>query len=82
MSALYLARGAQAVIVAFLAASAIVLADDNDMFDEQDAMASTAQTIREVGSGELPIDFGDFGDIKDSASRIADSFDEVARALD
>ncbi len=82
MRAVYLTRGAHLVMATFLAASAIVMADDRGMFGEQQTLASTAETIREVGAGELPIGFDDLGDIKDGAARIADAFDEVGRALE
>ncbi len=81
MSFIHFARGVHFLTAFFIAASAIVLVDDSGVFGEHAALASTAEAIRGVGSGELAGGLKEFGDIKDGASRIADSFSEVARAL-
>lgn len=77
-----LARVIHLVMALFIGASGVVLVDDSGVLGDQPALESTADAMREVGSGELSGGLDEFDDIRNAVRRIAGSFNDIANALD
>lgn len=75
-------RAAWLIMAVYLAASAVVMADDRGLVDEEGAVASTAEAMRGLGSGELTGGLEELGELVDTARRVADSFNELGRAFE
>lgn len=75
-------RAAWLVMAVYLAASAVVMADDRGLVDHEGTVASTAEAMRGLGSGELTGGLEELSDLIETAREILDSFNELGRALE